>query len=140
MLCGGNIDTTTLGRCLERGLAADGRMATFKVVLEDRPGSIAGLTSLLSELKCRCDSLREIQDLNLLFNNTHIRASISSEYLDMAIICFSFSFLIHNWSFFITALPSFHPSSPSVLRISLMRERGFRQASTMLRLSVWWRL
>jgi threonine dehydratase len=52
MLCGGNIDTTTLGRCLERGLAADGRMATFKVVLEDRPGSIAGLTRLLSELKC----------------------------------------------------------------------------------------
>ena len=71
MLCGGNIDTTTLGRCLERGLAADGRMATFKVVLEDRPGSIAGLTSLLSELKCRCDSLREIPDLNLL-STTHI--------------------------------------------------------------------
>ena len=90
MLCGGNIDTTTLGRCLERGLAADGRMATFKVVLEDRPGSIAGLTRLLSELKCRCDSPSENQDLNLLFNNTRffggIRPSISS---DMAI---SFSF------------------------------------------------
>ena len=133
MLCGGNIDTTTLGRCLERGLAADGRMATFKVVLEDRPGSIAGLTRLLSELKCRCDSPSENQDLNLLFNNTWffggIRASISSEYLDTAISFSSNSQL----KLFITALPSFHPSSPSVLRISLMKERGFRQASTMLR-------
>ena len=56
MLCGGNIDTAILGRCLERGLAADGRMATFKVVLEDRPGSMSGLTQLLSDLKCRCSS------------------------------------------------------------------------------------
>ena len=53
MLCGGNIDTAILGRCLERGLAADGRMATFKVVLEDRSGSVSGLTHLLSDLKCR---------------------------------------------------------------------------------------
>ena len=53
MLCGGNIDTAILGRCLERGLAADGRMATFKIVLEDRSGSVSGLTHLLSDLKCR---------------------------------------------------------------------------------------
>ena len=53
MLCGGNIDTAILGRCLERGLAADGRMATFKIVLEDRAGSMTGLCNLLSELQCR---------------------------------------------------------------------------------------
>lgn len=53
MLCGGNIDTAILGRCLERGLAADGRMATFKILLEDRPGSVSGLCDLLSQLKCR---------------------------------------------------------------------------------------
>ena len=53
MLCGGNIDTTILGRCLERGLVADGRLAMFKVVLEDRPGSAFGLCQLLFELKCR---------------------------------------------------------------------------------------
>lgn len=26
LLCGGNIDTTTFGRCLERGLASEGRL------------------------------------------------------------------------------------------------------------------
>lgn len=53
ILCGGNIDTTILGRCLQRGLAADGRMATFKVVVDDRPGGLTGLTGLLTQLKCR---------------------------------------------------------------------------------------
>ena len=37
-LCGGNIDTTVLGRCLERGLAADGRLVKFTVTVSDRPG------------------------------------------------------------------------------------------------------
>eukprot|EP00731_Ephydatia_muelleri_P018002 Em0011g42a len=49
MLSGGNIDTTVLGRCLERGLAADGRLVKFGVLISDRPGGIAGLTQLLYE-------------------------------------------------------------------------------------------
>lgn len=53
MLCGGNIDTTVLGRCLERGLAADGRMVRFCVKLADRPGSLAKLTQLLDEMNAR---------------------------------------------------------------------------------------
>jgi threonine dehydratase len=68
MLCGGNIDTTILGRCLERGLAADGRMATFKIVLEDRPGSISGLTELLFQLKC---SVKDV-----IHERTWLQASI----------------------------------------------------------------
>lgn len=53
MLCGGNIDTTVLGRCLERGLAADGRMIRFCVRLPDKPGSLGKLTHLLEELNVR---------------------------------------------------------------------------------------
>merc|ERR1712080_698194 len=49
-LCGGNIDTTLLGRCLERGLAADGRLVTFSVTVSDRLGGIAELTRLLSNV------------------------------------------------------------------------------------------
>ena len=48
-LCGGNIDTTILGRCLERGLAADGRLVRFVVVVTDRPGGIAELATLLAK-------------------------------------------------------------------------------------------
>lgn len=45
-LCGGNIDTTILGRCLDRGLTVDGRLLKFSVVVSDRPGGIAELCRL----------------------------------------------------------------------------------------------
>lgn len=46
-ICGGNIDTTILGRCLDRGLAADGRLVKFSVTVTDRPGGIAELAKHL---------------------------------------------------------------------------------------------
>lgn len=46
-LCGGNIDTTTLGRVIDRGLAADDRLCNFTATVSDRPGGIALLTDLL---------------------------------------------------------------------------------------------
>ncbi|ESO89242.1 hypothetical protein LOTGIDRAFT_183268 [Lottia gigantea] len=49
-LCGGNIDTTALGRVIERGLAADGRLIRFVVTVTDRPGGIADLTRLIADL------------------------------------------------------------------------------------------
>eukprot|EP00118_Oscarella_pearsei_P008928 m.48563 g.48563 ORF g.48563 m.48563 type:complete len:484 (+) comp33888_c0_seq4:188-1639(+) len=49
-LCGGNIDTTVLGRCLERGLASDGRLCCFVVRVTDMPGGCAKLTALLAKL------------------------------------------------------------------------------------------
>jgi len=48
-LCGGNIDTTVLGRVLDRGLAADQRLVNFYATVSDRPGGIARLTGLLAE-------------------------------------------------------------------------------------------
>ncbi|VDM49095.1 unnamed protein product [Toxocara canis] len=48
VLSGGNIDTTVLGRAIERGLAADSRLVQFDVVVSDRPGGIAELAALLT--------------------------------------------------------------------------------------------
>jgi len=48
-LCGGNIDTTTLGRVIERGLAADERLVRFNVQVSDQPGGVNGLTAVLAE-------------------------------------------------------------------------------------------
>lgn len=50
LLCGGNIDIPVIGRVIERGLAADGRLVRFKVAVPDRPGSIARLTELVSNI------------------------------------------------------------------------------------------
>ena len=48
-LCGGNIDTPILGRVLERGLAADGRLWRFNATISDRPGGLARFAGLLAE-------------------------------------------------------------------------------------------
>ncbi|KAJ3637230.1 hypothetical protein MTP99_000705 [Tenebrio molitor] len=50
ILSGGNIDTTILGRCLERGLAADGRLVKFKVTVSDRPGGISELCKVIGSI------------------------------------------------------------------------------------------
>jgi len=48
-LCGGNIDTTMLGRIIERGLAADGRLCRLVANISDRPGGLARFASILAE-------------------------------------------------------------------------------------------
>ena len=48
-LCGGNIDTNMLGRVLDVGLVADGRLARFTVTVSDRPGGLARLTAAIAE-------------------------------------------------------------------------------------------
>lgn len=47
-LCGGNIDTTVLGRVIERGLAADGRLLNLTATISDRPGGIAEFTKRIA--------------------------------------------------------------------------------------------
>jgi threonine dehydratase len=47
-LCGGNIDTNMLGRVLDIGLVADGRLSRFTVSVLDRPGGLARLTSVIA--------------------------------------------------------------------------------------------
>jgi threonine dehydratase len=48
-LCGGNIDTSMLGRVLDVGLVADGRITRFTVLVQDRPGGLARLTAAIAE-------------------------------------------------------------------------------------------
>jgi threonine dehydratase len=49
VLSGGNIDPLLLHRVIEHGLAAAGRYLHFTVEFADRPGSLAGLLTLLAD-------------------------------------------------------------------------------------------
>lgn len=49
-LCGGNVDTTVLGRVIDRGLAADKRLIRFAVTVSDRPGGIAKLAKEMADV------------------------------------------------------------------------------------------
>jgi threonine dehydratase len=49
VLCGGNIDVTVIGKIIERGLAADGRLCRVTAAMSDRPGSLAQLTKVIAD-------------------------------------------------------------------------------------------
>ena len=74
-LCGGNIDTNILGRVLERGLAADGRLCRFSAVISDRPGGMSKFSALLAG---EAASIREI---------THDRAFASEDITQVTVHC-----------------------------------------------------
>ena len=57
VLCGSNIDLSMLGRLIDRGLAADGRLCRMKCAISDRPGGLARLTALIAQTGA---SIREI--------------------------------------------------------------------------------
>jgi threonine dehydratase len=49
LLTGGNIDPLAHSRVIERGLAADGRIYRFDVLIGDRPGALAHLSAILAK-------------------------------------------------------------------------------------------
>lgn len=49
LLTGGNIDPLAHARVIERGLAADGRIYRFHVLISDRPGGLAQLSKVLAD-------------------------------------------------------------------------------------------
>ncbi|KAE9416481.1 hypothetical protein Angca_006019, partial [Angiostrongylus cantonensis] len=50
ILSGGNIDSTVLGRCIEKGLAVDNRLIRIDVIVSDRPGGVAEFTQMIANM------------------------------------------------------------------------------------------
>lgn len=51
LISGGNVDSPLLGRILRKGLLKNGRLMRFEVTLDDMPGSLSRLLSLLASMK-----------------------------------------------------------------------------------------
>ena len=49
LLSGGNIDVTMISKIIDRGLVKEGRLLRLSVTVTDRPGSLHGLTKIISE-------------------------------------------------------------------------------------------
>ncbi|EGT38706.1 hypothetical protein CAEBREN_17721 [Caenorhabditis brenneri] len=77
ILSGGNIDSTSLGRCIERGLAYDHRVIRLSVIIPDKPGGLSKLTGLVGELS------GNIRDLYL--ERAFMRNDMSSQRVKMVI-------------------------------------------------------
>ena len=64
VLSGGNIDMTLLSRIIERGLESDGRLARLKVVIPDKPGSIADLSAIIAERRANIFQISQSRPLS----------------------------------------------------------------------------
>jgi threonine dehydratase len=51
VLCGGNIDGNLLARVIEQVLVREGRYLILKVLVPDRPGSLAGMLKIVAEMR-----------------------------------------------------------------------------------------
>jgi threonine dehydratase len=74
-LCGGNIDTNMLGRVLDVGLVADGRLTRFTVSVIDRPGGLARLTATIAQAGA---SIHEL---------THDRTFSGPKLFEVRVVC-----------------------------------------------------
>jgi threonine dehydratase len=63
LISGGNVDSSLLGRIISQGLQKKGRTMRFRVCLEDTPGSLAKLLSLISAHKANV--LHIVHDRNV---------------------------------------------------------------------------
>lgn len=58
VLSGGNIDVTILSKVIERGLLKSGRSDTLAIQLEDRPGELSKVSTLLASLNANVVSVQ----------------------------------------------------------------------------------
>ena len=49
IVSGGNIDVNILSRVITRGLVTSGRNATLRIALEDKPGQLVGVSTIISQ-------------------------------------------------------------------------------------------
>ena len=83
LLCGGNIDLNKIAKIIQKGLSENGRLARFRLIVEDRPGTLFLLTKTLAE--CEANILqvshdRFRSDLNL--NQTQIEFLVETKSLE----------------------------------------------------------
>ena len=82
ILCGANVDVTVLGRVIERGLFADGRLLQMDVPISDRPGGLSDFTNTVKELGCNIIEIAHerafISDVNIVSLRATVEVTDSS--------------------------------------------------------------
>ena len=79
LVSGGNIDVTILSRVIERGLKMGGRTADIRIALSDKPGQLAGVASIVSDLGANVVSVNyDSTDLDMNITDCYLRIGIET--------------------------------------------------------------
>ncbi|WP_220337145.1 MULTISPECIES: threonine ammonia-lyase [unclassified Wenzhouxiangella] len=77
VISGGNIDMSLVGRSIDFGLSASGRLLSIAVTLPDRPGSLSGLIAQVAELGM---NVREVRHRR---GETHVPVGLTEITLEL---------------------------------------------------------
>ena len=79
VVSGGNIDVTTLKRIINRGLQKGGRLCTFSIEIDDKPGQLVKISSLIASLGANIISvLHERTNTFINVNSCVLRVSMET--------------------------------------------------------------
>ena len=79
LLSGGNIDVNILSRVITRGLITSGRLATFVIMLEDKPGQLVDVSTTIAECGGNVVSVHyEGSDANMAISSCILRLNVET--------------------------------------------------------------
>ncbi len=79
LVSGGNIDVNILSRVITRGLVTTGRKTTLLIALEDKPGQLLGVSTIISKCGGNVTSVHhERSDANMAISSCFLRLSVET--------------------------------------------------------------
>ena len=79
LVSGGNIDVNILSRVITRGLVTTGRKTTLLIALEDKPGQLLGVSTIISKCGGNVTSVHhERSDANMAISSCFLRISVET--------------------------------------------------------------
>jgi threonine dehydratase len=79
LLSGGNVDPMLLGRLIDHGLTASGRFLVLRIVLADKPGSLAHLSAEIARLKVNVLSIEHHREgVGLAVADAEVRVTLET--------------------------------------------------------------
>lgn len=78
IVSGGNIDVNLVARIIERGLVKDGRLVRISVALMDKPGQLARVSSIISNLKANVIEVHHTRAFAYRFGDTTLQLTLET--------------------------------------------------------------
>src|SRR5512138_3718423 len=78
LVSGGNIDVNLVARIIERGLVKDGRLVRISVALMDKPGQLAKVSSIISNLKANVIEVHHTRAFAYRFGDTTLQLTLET--------------------------------------------------------------
>jgi threonine dehydratase len=78
VVSGGNIDVNLVARVIERGLVKEGRLVRISVALQDKPGQLARVSSIVANLRANVIEVHHTRAFSSRFGDTTLQLTLET--------------------------------------------------------------